>query len=69
MEQYKSITDELIDIIRKSKLPLWKIAKKSGVSRRTIYNWVYCRSCPTLESALWVVKALGYDIKIIEGTK
>ena len=63
---YKSLTDELIDIIKESKMPLYKIAERSGVSRRSIYNWIYNNCSPTLESAVFVIRALGYDIKITE---
>lgn len=59
-----SITDEVIELIKSSKMPLYKISHRSGVSRRTIYDWIYKGAIPTLENAQCVITALGYDISI-----
>ena len=58
------IGKSLISAIKKSGISIAKIAKKSGVKERTIMNWVYANSIPSIENAEKIFNALGYEIKI-----
>ena len=58
--------DTFINLINASGMSLTQIAEKSGVSRRTIYNWLHNKATPSIDTAQWVLTAIGYDLKITE---
>lgn len=62
-----TITDfkeELKGIIRESGMSVCEISKKSGVATQTIYDWLNKDKTPSLDSAQWVLNAIGYNISL-----
>lgn len=58
------ITDELIAEIKKAGIA--KAALRSGVSKNTIYRWVYCGACPSLDNAAKVADGLGLELLLFD---
>jgi transcriptional regulator with XRE-family HTH domain len=46
-------------LLKEKKLTQAALAKKCGVSLRTLENWIYRDIIPGLEDALYIAKALG----------
>lgn len=40
------------------------IAKRSGVSQHTLFNWLRRRRSPTVENLRAVLNTLGYDLRV-----
>lgn len=55
---------ELIEKIRESGLSVKNISTLSGVSEKTIEQWIYQGTVPTVVPVEKVLNALGYTLKI-----
>lgn len=56
--------EELKRVIIESQLTIREIAEKSGVAASTIYDWINYDRTPSVDSAQWVIDALGYKINL-----
>ena len=58
-----TVQDDFITALKQNKNHT-KIAEKSGINLRTIENWIYKNTNPSLFAASMVAKAIGYDFKL-----
>lgn len=52
-------------LIRDSHMTYAQLAQKSGVSAKTILHWVRGDNAPSIETAGYVLEALGYKIEVV----
>ena len=64
--QHLANKEQLIKLIKQSKTSVFNIGQLSGVSYRTIEQWLYGGITPTIDKAIAVLNALGYEIEIKE---
>lgn len=60
------LKEQIKELLRKTKMPLAKIAKMAGVSLRTLQNWLNSDIGLTVYNAESVLKVLGYKLEVKE---
>ena len=58
--------EKLIEIKKAAGLTWTEISHRSGVSRRTITNWVNYQIQPTLETFITVIGVMGYGLELVK---
>ena len=58
------IYQQLLNLIRTSKLSVIQIGREARVPYRTIENWLYAGVKPPMDKAEKVLNALGYELVI-----
>lgn len=60
----KFVKEKFMDLLRSSGASITKIAKLSGVPFGTLTHWYYGEAVPSIDNAVAVLSALGYEVTV-----
>lgn len=70
LKQRKAIAENINRAISESGMPLWRIAKKTGIHYNTINNWVSCKTVPSAIGIIVLAETLNVSTDyLLKGIK